>query len=173
MTQPIITLRQPVLDQLRELARQQCNLTIASHKTAMKHDYLRINTLGHFGMQAVADYYCVDNPARVMRREEFAEDVDVYGVQVRSTTHARGHLLTHKHDKYAPYVLVTVERVNYDLVRCTLRGWAWLHECNLPRHWRTIGPDGKLLPVPCYMTPQSVLHPIDTLPTPQSLKGQT
>lgn len=172
MTQPVITLRQPVLDDLRDIARRQCALVPPTPKTVLKHDYLRIHTIANFTMQAVADYYCVTNPLKVMQRDEFVNDIDVYGIQVRGTTYARGHLLTHKSDKPATYVLVTVQRVNYDLVRCTIRGWAWLDECNIEARWRTKGPDGRTLPAPCYMTPQTALHPIHTMPIPQLLKGQ-
>jgi hypothetical protein len=74
-----------------------------------------------------------------------------------ATTHSTGRLLTHDYDKPAPYVLVTLNKVNNDCIIGTLRGWQWLHECNTPDRW------DDTLPYPAYATPQSVLHPMHTL----------
>jgi hypothetical protein len=173
MTQPVITLTQPRLDELRVMARRQYELDPDRHRLVMQGQGIKMHTEGKFGQEAVAVYLCVDNPDRLMASvADFAADNDVYGIQVRATTHTYGHLITKPNDKPGPYVLVTLERVNYNLVYATLRGWAWLHECNIDARWRTHGPNGQLLPRSCYMTPQSALHPIDTVPIPNQLKGQ-
>ena len=173
MTQPVITLRQPVLDELRAMARAQAAADLTSDYLVMQGQALKMHTEGIFGEQIVCDYLCVDNPRRLMTTvDDYKNDDDVFGIQVRATTYDDGHLITHDKDKSAPYVLVTLQRVNYDLVHGTIRGWAWRHECNTPSHWRTHGPNGQPLRQACYMTPQTVLHPIDTLPIPNKLKGQ-
>lgn len=171
MTQPVIRLRQPQLDELRAAARRQVAALPIDHNTARPENHLRIKTLGKWGEAVLATYLCVDLPATELNRHNYADDEDVYGIQVRATTHAAGHLITHDRDKPAPYVLVTIERVNYDLVRGTIRGWTWLHECNQPKRWHT-HVNGIALRKPCYMTSQTLLQPIDTVPIPQQLKGQ-
>ena len=171
--QPVITLRQPVLNELRQMARAQHAADPNHDRLVMQGYGLRMHTEGVFGEQVLCDYLCVDNPRKLMTTvADFAADDDVFGIQVRATTYPNGHLITHDTDKYAPFVLITLDRVNYDLVRGTIRGWAYRHQCNQPKHWRTHGPNGEPLPKACYMTPQTALQPIDTLPIPTQLKGQ-
>lgn len=89
---------------------------------------------------------------------------DVAGCEIRTTLRPNGCLITHPEDKHAPYVLaVAIPGTKYDW-HIQLRGWAWLDNCNQPQHWRT---DVRF---PCYMTPQTALQPMATLPytnTPQ------
>lgn len=172
MTPPVIELRGEIVDELRQAARQQQRLGTTSF-TAQPRDTLKSRICGQWSQEMLCRYLCVDNPGTVLTHDNYADDEDVYGIQVRSTLHANGHLLTRDIDKPAPYVLVTLERVTFDHVRGTLRGWAYLHECNKPHRWQTHAPNGQPLTLPCYMTPQTALHHIDTVPITTQLRGQT
>lgn len=175
MNAPTITLRQPLLTELRDYARQICRarvVTGAKNKPEIR-DPLRAMTMGVMAEEIVAQYLCVDNPREIFDDPaQFAEDDDIYGIQVRSTDLANGHLITNDYDKHAPYAFVILNRVSHDEIIGTLAGWAMLDECNVPARWRTHGPNGKQLVRPAYFTPQSALHPIDTVPIPLQLKGQ-
>lgn len=80
---------------------------------------------------------------------------DVAGYEVRSTLRLNGCLLTHETDKPAIYVLATLDAETRTVY---LRGWQTLYETLHPTRWATH------LPAPCFMTPQSLLHPMATLP---------
>lgn len=153
-----VVIEQPVLDYLRGVADERNR---QSREQGHKH---RPGVFGDNCMRqgVMGEYtYCVWAGID-FREHEFltglpSEDDDINGVQIRTTTHATGRLLTHQYDKPAPYVLVTLNKVHHGLIVGTLRGWQWLHECNTPDRW-----DDKL-PYPAYATPQSALHPMGTL----------
>jgi len=156
------------------MAREQCKLDVTPELLVMQGQQLKMHTVGKWGQEALAHYLCLDNPDKPMASiEDFMNDYDVYGIQARSTLHADGHLLTKPNDKPGPYCLITVDRKAYDWVECTLHGWQWLHLCNQDANWRTHSPyTGKPMPRPCYMTPQSALQPMDSIPIPQLDEGR-
>jgi hypothetical protein len=80
---------------------------------------------------------------------------DVGGYEVRSTLRDNGCLLTHESDKPAIYVLATLDPVERVI---NLRGWQTLYETWHPTRW------AANMPAPCFMTPQTLLHPMATLP---------
>jgi len=153
-----VRVEQPVLNYLRGVADERNR---RDRERGYKHrpgvcgdNAMRQGTIGEYVYCAWAG---ID-----FREHEFdsrlpSEDDDINGVQIRATTHATGRLLTHDYDKPAPYVLVTLNKVNDDCIIGTLRGWQWLHECNTTDRW-----DDRL-PYPAYATSQSLLHPMHTL----------
>jgi len=153
-----VRIEQPVLDYLRGVADERNRRGRErgyKHRPGVRGDNpMRQGTMGEY-------VYCVWAGID-FREHEFnphlpSEDDDINGVQIRATTCPTGRLLTHPYDKQAPYVLVTLDKMNQDLVVGTLRGWQWLHECNTRDRWDTT------LPHPAYATPQSALHPMHTL----------
>lgn len=151
-----IELRQPILNYLRGVAderNRQDRERGCKHRPGIHNDNAqRKGVMGEFVYCAWAG---IDYTQHEFIDGNFADDDDINGVQIRSTTHSTGHLVTYDRDKPAPYVLVTLDKVNDDLIIGTLRGWAWLNETRLGSHYRAL--------YDCYFTPQSALHPMDTL----------
>lgn len=101
---------------------------------------------------------------------DFATDYDktrhdVAGVEVRSTEHFDGHLITYPDDKAAPFVLALVHRISFYKFDVVLAGWIDLPDANVPAHWRTN------MRAPAYFTPQAALHPMSTLPKTTPKRG--
>ena len=124
----------------------------------------RRQTVGWLGELAVAKHFGV--------KYEFATDYDkarhdVAGLEVRSTEHFDGHLITYPDDKPAPYVLALVHRISFHKFDVVLAGWIDLHNANTDAHWRTN------MRAPGYFTPQSALHPLSTLRPAQLKRGST
>lgn len=90
---------------------------------------------------------------------------DVAGVEVRSTEHFNGHLITYPDDKAAPFVLALVHRISFYKFDVVLAGWIDLADANTPEHWRTN------MRAPGYFTPQAALHPLATLRTTKQMRG--
>jgi hypothetical protein len=151
-----IELRQPVLDYLRGVAderNRQDRERGCKHRPGITGDNAqRKGVMGEFVYCAWAG---IDYTQHEFIDGAFADDDDINGIQIRSTTHATGHLITYDRDKDAPYVLVTLDKVDNDFIIGTLRGWAWLHETRHADRWQS--------KYDSYWTPQSALHPMDTL----------
>jgi len=145
-----------VLNYLRGIAderNRQDRERGCKHRSSINNDNAqRKGVMGEFVYCAWAG---IDYTEHEFITGKFADDDDINGVQIRSTTHSTGHLITTDRDKPAPYVLVTLDKVDDDCIIGTLRGWAWLHDTKHPRNWRA--------QYSSYWTPQSVLHPMDTL----------
>lgn len=90
-----------------------------------------------------------------------ANNYDVAGYEVRGTDLRRGSLITREFDKPGVYVLGLVDRVDYENYVITLAGWANWNETLVPGRERA----SNWYPCPAYYTPQTLLHPMDTLPT--------
>lgn len=152
-----VAIDQPVLDHLRDVARQRNEYARAhglQHRAGVNENDTRRGVMSEYA-------YCVWAGIKFRDHEQHhgppCQDDDINGVQIRSTTWATGQLLTYKNDKPGQYVLVTLNKLHDDLVIATLRGWQWLHECNTPERW------SEKWRRPAYATPQSALHPMSTL----------
>jgi hypothetical protein len=84
----------------------------------------------------------------------FEADGDVHGYEVRTRGRHHYELPTNANDRPAVYVLATTET---DRI-IVLHGWAYLHETLIPERW------AAHMARPCYLTPQSQLHPLEQLP---------
>ena len=114
-------------------------------------DVLKVNKVGCIGEMALAKYLGIDWGHTQYNKNAY----DVGGYEVRSTLRGNGCLLTHESDKPAIYILATLDPVDRVI---ELRGWQTLYETWHPTRW------AENMPAPCFMTPQSLLHPMDTLP---------
>jgi hypothetical protein len=153
-----IELRQPVLDYLRGVAdernRQDRERGYKHRPGVFGDNAQRKGVMGEFVYCAWAG---IDYTQHAFDTRPPWEDDDINGIQIRASSHSWGDLLTHEYDPPGAYVLVTLDKVHQDLIVGTLRGWQWLNECNVAHRWNT------RLPRPAYATPQSALHPMDTL----------
>jgi len=108
--------------------------------------------MGFVGEVAVAEYLDAEHHLVILQKGH--GESDVQGVEVRSVTNPTHCLITHPHDKPAPFVLALVD-VNTATV--VLRGWLHLRHCNVRPHWRAD------VPRPAYFTPATALQPMATL----------
>lgn len=153
---------------LREHAdqvRHNANLIGAKHRHAWNptsEEEQRRQLVGWLGELALAKHFGVEYG--------FATNYDktrhdVAGVEVRSTEHFDGHLITYQDDKAAPFVLALVHRISFYKFDVVLAGWIDLHDANTPEHWRTN------MRAPGYFTPQAALHPMATLSPTKQKRG--
>jgi hypothetical protein len=115
------------------------------------HNSLKAMKVGCIGEMALAKYLRIDWGHTQYNKNAY----DVGGYEVRSTLRGNGCLLTHESDKPAIYILATLDPVDRVI---ELRGWQTLYETWHPTRW------AEHMPAPCFMTPQTLLHPMDTLP---------
>ena len=127
-------------------------------QTGAKHNYgikppdaLKAHKIGCIGEMALAKHLRIAWGHTYYDKHAH----DVGGYEVRSTLRDNGCLLTHESDKPAIYVLATLDSVERVI---NLRGWQTLYETWHPTRW------AANMPAPCFMTPQSLLHPMATLP---------
>ena len=152
---PQIALTQNEIDYAYAVARLRidwCDARGAKHNYGLTPaDSLKAMKIGCIGEFAVAKYLQL-----AWGFEPYNKNAsDVAGYEVRSTLRANGCLLTHECDKPAIYILATLDA---DTRTVSLRGWQTFYETWHPTRWATN------MPAPCFMTPQSLLHPMDTLP---------
>ena len=148
-----LRLCQTLADQrIKAWGNRHRNMNIALTPKLVK----RINRMGVIGELAVAHYLQLDYAWHCDWTGEGKDD-DVHGIQVRATDYGNGCLVTHPDDRHAPYVLVTLAITGHMQVTASLQGWLQLEQCNIWDHWRTD------VPYPAYFTPQTALHPINTL----------
>lgn len=139
----------------------------AKHRHAWKPDSdeeRRRQLVGWIGELAVAKHFGLEY--------QFATDYDkarhdVAGLEVRSTEHFDGHLITYPDDKPAPYVLALVHRISFHKFDVVLAGWTDLGAANVDAHWRTN------MRAPGYFTPQTALRPLATLRPDNHKRGST
>jgi hypothetical protein len=165
----VVPLGESDMTQARYVARQWIR---EAHVNGYRHRYLhpndpdltwRTTLLGVCGELALAKHLGIVYGYQGYDKSRY----DVGGYEVRTTMRVDGCLITHPGDKPAPYVLaIAFPGTKYDWT-VELRGWSWLDDANQPGHWRT---DVRY---PCYMTPQSVLQPMATLPTTTPRKAAT
>ena len=105
---------------------------------------------GFLAEMAVAQYVNYDKKFSIVNPDR----TDVDGIEVRSVDTMQKHLITHKYDKQAPYVLAVSD---VETATVILRGWLPLEDCNIDAHWWAHAPR------PAYFTPATVLHPMATL----------
>lgn len=109
--------------------------------------------LGRAGEYAVAKYLGVDYPF-VILPWEVPGGGDVAGYEVRTRSNHNGELCTYPKDSDRVFILVT----SVDCRLFVIHGWAHASETKHPDRWRDD------LPYPCFVTPQKLLHPLNTLP---------
>jgi hypothetical protein len=108
----------------------------------------KIGALGEFALAKHLNLYWGYEPYNPK-----ANDVGRY--EVRTTPRPDGCLLTRDLDKPAIYVLATLDKENKAVV---LRGWNTLYETMQVDRW------APYMPLPCFKTPQTLLHAMSTLP---------
>ena len=88
-----------------------------------------------------------------------SETGDVAGLQVRTTGYRDGHLWMSKHDN-PDHIFVLVRGDNSVKQSWWIVGWVYGHEGKKEEYWSS-----KLRNRYAYWIPQSVLHPIEHIPT--------